>query len=145
MFLVHFRHKEVTVYVDDATKPPVGEGLNRPAEITLERIWPNDKTTHTPIKSPARLQTLKYRERLERAAAEMDATFVDYRPESGAWVFRVSHFSKFGIADDDADAGAAPVAVERLNEQEALQSKVQRLRMPIAGGKGAVRKFWWFM
>lgn len=50
MFSVHFRHKEVTVYPEDEKKPAVGFGLNRKAEITLERVWPNDKTTHVPIK-----------------------------------------------------------------------------------------------
>ena len=38
--IVHFRNKEVVVYPDEATKPEQGEGLNRTAIISLERIWP---------------------------------------------------------------------------------------------------------
>ena len=38
--IVHFRNKEVVVYPDQATKPEHGEGLNRLAIISLERIWP---------------------------------------------------------------------------------------------------------
>jgi hypothetical protein len=48
--LVHFRHKEVTVYPDETKKPPIGQELNRRAEVTLERVWPTDKTTRQPIK-----------------------------------------------------------------------------------------------
>ena len=45
-----FRRREIEVYPDTyPNKPPVGEELNKKAEITLEKVWPNDKTSHKPI------------------------------------------------------------------------------------------------
>ena len=49
-FSVFFRRREIEVYPDSyPNKPPVGEKLNKKAEITLEKVWPNDKTSHKPI------------------------------------------------------------------------------------------------
>lgn len=46
---VYFRRKEITVYPDDDSKPAEGEGLNKRAEVTLDRTWPVDKSSREPI------------------------------------------------------------------------------------------------
>ena len=48
---VSFRRREVEVYPDEYDgKPKVGEELNKKSEISLHKVWPNDKSTLTPIK-----------------------------------------------------------------------------------------------
>ncbi|KAF5399704.1 Nucleoporin autopeptidase [Paragonimus heterotremus] len=107
--IVHIRRREVVVYPDDEKKPPVGFGLNKRAEICLESVWPTDKATREPIKSPERLSVMRFEERLERATRRMDARFIEYRPESGSWVFEVKHFSKYRLDDSDDDDEKEPV------------------------------------
>ncbi|XP_019747531.1 nuclear pore complex protein Nup98-Nup96 isoform X2 [Hippocampus comes] len=101
--IVHFRRKEVIVYPDDKNKPAEGEGLNRRAEVTLDGVWPNDKTTCTQIRSPERLADMNYEGRLEKAARKQGARFLEYRAETGSWVFEVAHFSKYGLQESDED------------------------------------------
>uniref|UniRef100_A0A1I7TES5 Nuclear pore complex protein Nup98-Nup96 n=1 Tax=Caenorhabditis tropicalis TaxID=1561998 RepID=A0A1I7TES5_9PELO len=99
--VVVFRHKEVTVYPDEEQKPEEGQELNRPAEVTLERVWYTDKKTKKEVRDVVKLAEVGWREHLERNTIRMGATFKDYRAETGSWVFRVEHFSKYGLADDD--------------------------------------------
>ncbi|KAM8815767.1 nuclear pore complex protein Nup98-Nup96 isoform 4-T4 [Rhynchonycteris naso] len=106
--IVHIRRKEVIVYLDDNHKPPVGEGLNRKAEVTLDGVWPTDKTSRCLIKSPDRLADINYEGRLEAVSRKQGAQFKEYRPETGSWVFKVSHFSKYGLQDSDEEEEERP-------------------------------------
>ena len=99
--IVIFRHKEVFVYPDDNSKPLLGEGLNKKAQVTLDKVWPIDKTLQTPIKTPEKLTNMNYEEKLRKACIKMGARFVEYRSETGSWVFNVDHFSKYGLQDSD--------------------------------------------
>jgi nuclear pore complex protein Nup98-Nup96 len=94
--IVHIRRREVHVYPDDNKKPPVGEGLNKPAEITLHRIWPTEKSASTNLKTlvtdPNRIIKMGYSKKLEKATIAMGAQFIDYDPSTGSWTFKVNFF-----------------------------------------------------
>ena len=115
---VFIRHKEVIVYPDDTAKPPLGEGLNRKAQITLDKVWPLDKSSGDTIRSPARLRTMSYEEKLERASARLGARFIEYRPETGSWVFKVEHFSKYGLDDSDSEDNVLPDNTKKFKTLE---------------------------
>uniref|UniRef100_A0A182XID2 Nuclear pore complex protein Nup98-Nup96 n=1 Tax=Anopheles quadriannulatus TaxID=34691 RepID=A0A182XID2_ANOQN len=130
--IVHFRHKEVIIYPDDESKPPVGSGLNRKAQITLDQVWPHDKTLHEPIKDPQRLALLDYEGKLRRVCDKHDTRFLEYRPDTGSWVFKVEHFSKYGLSDSD-DEETPPVDPKKVKimpmagqqRKDLLQNKTQ--------------------
>ena len=78
--------------MDDAQKPPIGEGLNCPAEIALTGIFKIDKATKKPTTDTGALS--KFKQKLKSLAASQNAQFVDYKPDKGVWRFRVDHFSR---------------------------------------------------
>lgn len=69
----------------------------------MDRVWPNDKTTKQPITNPDRIAATNFVVKLQRACAKLNTQFVDYRSDTGSWVFNVEHFSKYALVDSDDD------------------------------------------
>ncbi|CAG2053878.1 unnamed protein product, partial [Timema podura] len=128
--IVHFRHKEVVVYPDDEKKPPLGEGLNRKAQVTLDRVWPMDKARREPITDPERLVQMNYEGKLRKVCAKLGTRFLDYRPQTGSWVFKVDHFSKYGLSDSDDDDDDLITSDPKKLKTGAPLQKLQQLQPP---------------
>lgn len=97
--LIQFNNREVIVYMDESKKPPVGQGLNKAAEVTLLNIKCFDKRTGQHYTEGPRIE--KYKEMLKRKAEDQGAEFVSYDPVKGEWKFRVNHFSKYELKNED--------------------------------------------
>lgn len=87
---VQFNNREVVVYMDESKKPPVGEGLNKPAEITLVNIKCIDKRSGKQYVDGPKIE--KYVNVLKKKAVAQGAEFMSYEPVGGEWKFRVQHF-----------------------------------------------------
>lgn len=140
--IVYFRHKEVILYPDDEKKPPVGEGLNRKAQVTLDQVWPHDKTLHESIKDVARLEAMNYEAKLRRVCEKHDTKFLEYRPDTGSCVFKVEHFSKYTL-DDESDEEDVPVDPKKAKMTQVPVKplgpgeKAKDAQMKIANGNAA--------
>lgn len=97
--LVQFNNREVIVYMDEGNKPPVGQGLNKPAEVTLLNIKCFDKKTGLQYTEGPRMR--RYVDMLKKKAEDQGAEFVSYDPIKGEWKFRVSHFSIYKLEEED--------------------------------------------
>ncbi|KAG4969083.1 hypothetical protein JHK82_034795 [Glycine max] len=97
--LIQFNNREVIVYMDDSKKPPVGQGLNKPAEVTLLNIKCFDKKTGHQYTEGPKIE--KYKEMLKRKTEDQGAEFVSYDPTKGEWKIRVSHFSIYKLVEDE--------------------------------------------
>lgn len=84
--IVRLERGEVLLYPDPGTKPLEGEGLNRPAIITLLGCTPPDCS----LKDDE--SKVRYRQRIANMTEVKGATFVDYDCDRGIWRFKVSHF-----------------------------------------------------
>ncbi|XP_018566135.1 nuclear pore complex protein Nup98-Nup96 [Anoplophora glabripennis] len=125
--LVHFRYREINVYPDDSKKPPVGQGLNRKAQVTLDNVYPRRADTNTLIKDVQELLQMNFAEKLRKITVKKGAKFVDFRPETGSWVFKVDHFSRYGFNDSDEEAEA--------NDKEAQKKKNEEGKKVEGGAK----------
>lgn len=88
--IIQFNEGEVIVYLDDKKRPPVGQGLNRPAEITLRNVKCISKVTGKQYTDGPHVQ--RFEKKLVEKTAEIGAEFVSYDPHQGEWKFQVQHF-----------------------------------------------------
>ncbi|MCO5612444.1 hypothetical protein L7F22_066711 [Adiantum nelumboides] len=99
--IVCFGHQEVIVYPEENTKPGIGYGLNKPAEVTLLQIPCKSKVTRDPIYEGPELKS--FVEQLKRKTEAQGAKFISYNNCKQEWKFQVKHFSRFGLDDSDED------------------------------------------
>nr|GMD86350.1 Nuclear pore complex protein NUP96 [Ipomoea batatas]GME17907.1 Nuclear pore complex protein NUP96 [Ipomoea batatas] len=91
-----FRWHEVVVYEDESSKPAVGMGLNKPAEVTLLLKLRSLKQN---IEDSSR----KILENLQLKTKRQGAQFISFDSSTGEWKFLVQHFSRFGLSDDEEE------------------------------------------
>lgn len=121
---VYFRHKEINIYPDDSKKPPLGQGLNRKAQVTLDKVWPMDKKAKQVVSDVNSLTKMDYAGRLRRLCEKQNTRFVEYRPDTGSWVFKVEHFSKYGHRDSDEEDDGSVVDPTKPKENGQVQNKL---------------------
>ncbi|XP_055825546.1 nuclear pore complex protein NUP96 isoform X3 [Solanum dulcamara] len=92
--IVKFSRHEVIVYEDENDKPPVGMGLNKPAEVTL--LLEIRSAKHYDVDSSGEMV-----ERLRLRTERQGARFISFDPSNGEWKFFVQHFSRFGLNEEE--------------------------------------------
>ncbi|XP_020585309.1 nuclear pore complex protein NUP96 [Phalaenopsis equestris] len=93
--IVKLDRHSVTVYENESEKPPIGEGLNKAAEVTLIlklNLADSDGLEYTKITA-----------KLRKCADIQGAKFISFNQSSGEWKFLVHHFSRFGLGQDEDD------------------------------------------
>ncbi|OAX84565.1 hypothetical protein ACJ72_01064 [Emergomyces africanus] len=102
--LIKIGTRSITVYPDDVTKPPRGKGLNVPSTLRIENSWPRGRDKKAPLAMTSGPTFERHVDRLRRVT---NTEFIDYEKLTGTWVFKVPHFTTYGLdyEDDDDDEG----------------------------------------
>ncbi|KAJ5393750.1 uncharacterized protein N7487_011391 [Penicillium crustosum] len=92
--------RKITVYPEESVKPARGKGLNVPSTLRIENSWPRgrDKKSNSPVTSGPLFD--KHIDRLRKVG---DTEFVNYETETGTWVFKVAHFTTYGLDYDEEE------------------------------------------
>lgn len=116
--------RQVTVYPDNHKKPPMGKGLNVPSTITLENSWPRKKDRKSPLmdQSGARLQ--KHIDKLKKVE---DTEFISYNTSTGTWVFKVPHFTTYGLPEDEDDDDAIDQQHYQPSDASGFTSRAEKI------------------
>lgn len=94
--IIKFSRHEVVVYEDESTKPVVGQGLNKAAEVTLTlQIRLSSDYGEDRSREVAR--------KLRLSTERQGACFISFEPSIGEWKFLVHHFSRFGLSGDEEE------------------------------------------
>ncbi|KEQ62662.1 uncharacterized protein M437DRAFT_48873 [Aureobasidium melanogenum CBS 110374] len=118
--IVKLNVRQVTVYTTGVNTPPMGQGLNVPSTITLENSWPRAQAGRLPVHERKGQRYEKHIERLKRV---QDTEFISYDPETGIWVFRVPHFTTYGLDDDDESDDEAEYGSDMMSTGQDLTPK----------------------
>ncbi|XP_072991843.1 nuclear pore complex protein NUP96 [Typha latifolia] len=93
--IVKFNRHSVTVYENEDEKPPLGDGLNKAAEVTLvlllESLGSQGSKSNNLV------------DKLRSSTTRQGAHFLSFDSCTGEWKFLVDHFSRFGLGEDEEE------------------------------------------
>lgn len=113
-----FQHRTLQVYPNEVNKPSEGNGLNVPAVITLEKVFPRQYDVLNP--------DMGLLERhIQRLKSTHGMKFISFDPINGTYVFEVEHFSIWGIVDEEDDD---PEIVAKWKKQQELEYTNEKRR-----------------
>ncbi|CAI5759251.1 unnamed protein product [Candida verbasci] len=124
--IIQIGNKMVITYKDCPNKPPIGNDLNVPATITLENVKPK--------------QNLSIDDHIKFLKKQVGMEFITYDPITHIWVFKVKHFSVWGLVDEDEDLLAmkrkqddeeeeASMEYSKLYENEKFQQELKKQKL----------------
>ncbi|GAM18330.1 hypothetical protein SAMD00019534_015050 [Acytostelium subglobosum LB1] len=113
--------REISLYPDDSKKPPVGQGLNRKAMVTLEQCWPLNADGNY---RRSDLDLARYEAALKKRAKKDEIQFLEYERQTGIWRFKVEHFSKYS-APDGLDDESPAMEYTPVNQAQQYQQQQQ--------------------
>lgn len=100
--LVDIALRRITVYPDESIKPPLGKGLNMPSTLSIDNSWPRgrDRKSASPLTSGP-----LFEKHVDRLTKVHNTEFISYVKETGTWVFKVPHFTTYGLDYESDDEG----------------------------------------
>ncbi|TVU20779.1 hypothetical protein EJB05_30375, partial [Eragrostis curvula] len=90
--ILEFNDREILVYRDESKAPPVGQELNKPAEVTLLNVKCFDQKTGQQFTMGPAVD--RYTQVLVQWTKEHDAEFISFNAVKGEWKFKVKNFSQ---------------------------------------------------
>jgi Nucleoporin autopeptidase len=131
--IVSIEKGRVTVYPDESKNPGVGSGLNVPAEVLLEKLFPPPY-----VDAEKQVVILK---------SKRDREFVSYDSDTGAYVFKVSCFSTYTVGDylmyrsNSGSSSSSTIGVSRsISPVEFNHSQRRSVGMSMTGQTGRVTR-----
>ncbi|KAL2798373.1 hypothetical protein BJX66DRAFT_45185 [Aspergillus keveii] len=96
--LIDIGVRKITVYPDESMKPARGKGLNVPSTLRIENSWPRGRDKKGP--SPLTSGPL-FEKHIDRLTKVHNTEFVSYETNTGTWIFRVAHYTTYGLDYDE--------------------------------------------
>ncbi|KAL3488767.1 nuclear protein 96-domain-containing protein [Aspergillus germanicus] len=124
--LIDIGVRKITVYPDESMKPARGKGLNVPSTLRIENSWPRGRDKKGP--SPLTSGPL-FEKHIDRLTKVHNTEFVSYETNTGTWIFRVAHYTTYGL-DYDEDEQVEGESLNQSTQSAAPDTPTLKNRFP---------------
>ncbi|KAI3403513.2 NUP145 [Candida oxycetoniae] len=112
--VIQIERQTILAYKNEVHKPSLGMELNVPATITLEGV----------VNKKANLN-----EQINFLKSQIGMEYISYNPTTETWVFRVKHFSVWGLIDEDAQNFKELTSLKRKQDAKEMKAALEYSRV----------------